>query len=122
VEAPVGAAGFAARLAAALARQGRGYTNRRFFDALMARLAGTGVTYRGSKVVTEWTKGRAEPPLAVVESIAAVLGVTPSWLAFGYDGKAPPRPADLSAAPIQPEDRPRPEGRADAAPRTEQPT
>ena len=41
---------------------------------------------RGRGIVCEWEKGRCEPSLATVEQLAAVLNVTPCWLAFG-DGK-----------------------------------
>jgi len=33
--------------------------------------------------VCKWEKGRCEPSLATVEQLAAVLNVSPCWLAFG---------------------------------------
>ena len=41
---------------------------------------------RGRTAVCEWEQGRCEPSLATVEQLAAVLNVSPCWLAFG-DGK-----------------------------------
>ena len=38
---------------------------------------------RGRTAVCEWEQGRCEPSLATVEQLAAALGVTPCWLAFG---------------------------------------
>ena len=38
---------------------------------------------RGRGIVCEWEKGRCEPSLATVEQLAAVLNVSPCWLAFG---------------------------------------
>ena len=38
---------------------------------------------RGRTAVCEWEQGRCEPSLATVEQLAAVLGVSPCWLAFG---------------------------------------
>ncbi len=49
-------------------------------------LAGLGAALsppRGRGIVCEWEKGRCEPSLATVEQLAAVLNVTPCWLAFG---------------------------------------
>ena len=43
---------------------------------------------RGRGIVCEWEKGRCEPSLATVEQLAAVLNVTPCWLAFGVDHDA----------------------------------
>ena len=41
---------------------------------------------RGRGIVCEWEKGRCEPSLSTIKQLAAVLNVTPCWLAFG-DGK-----------------------------------
>lgn len=38
---------------------------------------------RGRTAVCEWEQGRCEPSLATIEQLAAALGVTPCWLAFG---------------------------------------
>ena len=38
---------------------------------------------RGRGIVCEWEKGRCEPSLSTIAQIAAALGVTPCWLAFG---------------------------------------
>lgn len=35
------------------------------------------------KNVCKWEMGHTEPSLATVEQLAAVLGVSPCWLAFG---------------------------------------
>lgn len=40
---------------------------------------------RGRAAVCEWEQGRCEPSLATVEQLAAVLGVSPCWLAWGCD-------------------------------------
>ena len=40
---------------------------------------------RGRTAVCEWEQGRCEPSLATVEQLAAALGVTPCWLAFGCE-------------------------------------
>ena len=37
----------------------------------------------GRTAVCEWEQGRCEPSLATIEQLAAALGVTPCWLAFG---------------------------------------
>lgn len=89
------AQGFAERLTAALDRKGRGYSNVQFARELTAALEGTG---RGvaNTTVTEWLKGRSEPPLYVIEAIGRVLGVAPSWLAFGVDA---PRTTPSQTAP-----------------------
>lgn len=33
--------------------------------------------------VCKWEKGRCEPSLSTIKQLAAALGVTPCWLAFG---------------------------------------
>ena len=38
---------------------------------------------RSRKLIHEWEKGRCEPSLATIKQLAAALGVTPCWLAFG---------------------------------------
>lgn len=38
---------------------------------------------RGRTAVCEWEQGRCEPSLATVEQLAAVLDVSPCWLAWG---------------------------------------
>lgn len=38
---------------------------------------------RSRKLIHEWEKGRCEPSIATIEQLAAALGVTPCWLAFG---------------------------------------
>ena len=51
-------------------------------------LAGLGAALgppRGRSIVCEWEKGRCEPSLGTVEQLAAVLDVSPCWLAFGVD-------------------------------------
>ena len=40
---------------------------------------------RSRSIVCEWEKGRCEPSLATVEQLAAVLNVSPCWLAWGRD-------------------------------------
>jgi len=37
------------------------------------------------KNVCKWEHGQTEPSLATVEQLAAVLNVSPSWLAWGYE-------------------------------------
>ena len=37
------------------------------------------------KNVCKWEHGQTEPNLRTVEQLAAVLNVTPCWLAFGVD-------------------------------------
>lgn len=54
--------------------------------------------------VGAWEKGDAEPSLAVIERIAAFLGVSPAWLAWGerFD-QAPPAdpPASSEDQPVE---------------------
>ena len=38
---------------------------------------------RSRKLIHEWEEGRCEPSLATIKQLAAALGVTPCWLAFG---------------------------------------
>ena len=38
---------------------------------------------RSRKLIHEWEKGRCEPSLSTIEQLAAALGVSPCWLAFG---------------------------------------
>ena len=40
---------------------------------------------RSRKMICEWEHGRCEPSLATIEQLAAALGVTPCWLAFGCE-------------------------------------
>ena len=40
---------------------------------------------RSRKMINEWEKGRCEPSLSTIEQLAAALGVTPCWLAFGCE-------------------------------------
>ena len=40
---------------------------------------------RSRKLIHEWEKGRCEPSLATIEQLAAALGVSPCWLAFGCE-------------------------------------
>ena len=42
---------------------------------------------RSRKLILEWEKGRCEPSLSTIEQLAAALGVTPCWLAFGCEGR-----------------------------------
>lgn len=86
--------GFATRLEAALDTKGRGYTNVQFARELTAALEGTGRAVANT-TVTEWLKGRSEPPLYVIEAIGRVLDVDPRVLAFGEP--APPRHRQESA-------------------------
>jgi transcriptional regulator with XRE-family HTH domain len=37
------------------------------------------------KNVCKWEHGHTEPSLATIEQLAAALGVTPCWLAFGCE-------------------------------------
>ena len=43
------------------------------------------VKYRSS--ITRYEGGQDEPSLATIEQLAAALGVTPCWLAFGCGEK-----------------------------------
>ena len=49
---------------------------------------------RSRKLIHEWEKGRCEPSLSTIEQIAAALGVTPCWLAFGCEGRHFPEMGD----------------------------
>jgi len=40
---------------------------------------------RSRKLIHEWEKGRCEPSLSTIEQLAAALGVSPCWLAFGCE-------------------------------------
>lgn len=40
---------------------------------------------RSRKLIHEWEKGRCEPSLSTIEQLAAALGVSPCWLAFGKE-------------------------------------
>ena len=40
---------------------------------------------RSRKLIHEWEKGRCEPSLSTINQLAAALGVTPCWLAFGCE-------------------------------------
>ena len=40
---------------------------------------------RSRKLIHEWEMGRCEPSLSTIEQLAAALGVTPCWLAFGCE-------------------------------------
>ena len=40
---------------------------------------------RSRKLIHEWEEGRCEPSLATIKQLAAALGVTPCWLAFGCE-------------------------------------
>ena len=42
---------------------------------------------RSRKLIHEWEMGRCEPSLSTIEQLAAALGVTPCWLAFGCEGR-----------------------------------
>jgi len=42
---------------------------------------------RSRKLIHEWEKGRCEPSLSTIEQLAAALGVSPCWLAFGCGEK-----------------------------------
>ena len=42
---------------------------------------------RSRKLIHEWEKGRCEPSLSTIEQLAAALGVSPCWLAFGCEEK-----------------------------------
>ena len=39
------------------------------------------------KNVCKWEHGQTEPSLSTIEQLAAALGVTPCWLAFGCEGR-----------------------------------
>ena len=39
------------------------------------------------KNVCKWEHGQTEPSLSTIEQLAAALGVTPCWLAFGCEHK-----------------------------------
>ena len=39
------------------------------------------------KNVCKWEHGQTEPSLSTIEQLAASLGVTPCWLAFGCEHK-----------------------------------
>ena len=40
---------------------------------------------RSRKLIHEWEEGRCEPSLATIKQLAAALGVSPCWLAFGCE-------------------------------------
>ena len=40
---------------------------------------------RSRKLIHEWEMGQCEPSLSTIEQLAAALGVTPCWLAFGCE-------------------------------------
>ena len=40
---------------------------------------------RSRKLIHEWEEGRCEPSLSTIEQLAAALGVSPCWLAFGCE-------------------------------------
>ena len=40
---------------------------------------------RSRNLIHEWEKGRCEPSLATIKQLAAALGVSPCWLAFGCE-------------------------------------
>ena len=42
---------------------------------------------RSRKLIHEWEEGRCEPSLATIKKLAAALGVTPCWLAFGCEDR-----------------------------------
>jgi transcriptional regulator with XRE-family HTH domain len=42
---------------------------------------------RSRKLIHEWEKGRCEPSLSTIAQLAAALGVTPCWLAFGCEDR-----------------------------------
>lgn len=52
----------------------------------LAKLGGALEPPRGRTAVCQWEQGQTEPNLRTVEQLAAVLEVSPCWLAFG-DGK-----------------------------------
>ena len=39
------------------------------------------------KNVCKWEHGQTEPSLSTIEQLAAALGVTPCWLAFGCEDR-----------------------------------
>ena len=39
------------------------------------------------KKVCKWEHGQTEPSLSTIEQLAAALGVTPCWLAFGCEDR-----------------------------------
>lgn len=55
-------------------------------DEIVRRAAAAGYSLSQSSV-SRWQNGNAEPTIGGVEGLAAALGVTPEWLAWGRGKK-----------------------------------
>ena len=82
------------RLKEALGSQGWSVTE------LVDRLKAVDASVKGSTAVFHYTSGKKVPPIRFVEEAADILGVRPSWLAFGEGPRRPEADPDWKESDI----------------------